>query len=122
MTKTDPKIKPIITEKVTNLKRSNNILITLLLTINPMTIPAPIIIKIGILKCSKAVVAVSYFPSNSKINEPLIPGNNMAILPAQPDKNKPIEFDAVNVVIGDESIGLSNANDARAAPTINTII
>lgn len=117
ITKMEPMIKPIIIANMTLVNLSNKKWMALLLTIKPTMTPAPMTIIIGKFNVESALMAVAYTPNNSKTNDPLTPGKSIAILPAQPAKNKPIVFCIVNDVITLASAGLMNAVDAKAAPT-----
>ena len=89
----------------------------LLLMTKPKTTPNPITMMIGILKSDNAPIAVEYIPSNRSTKEPLIPGNSIAVLAAQPDKNNTTVVVGVKDVMIDVSAGAINAVIANKTPT-----
>ena len=87
----------------------------------PNMTPNPITIMTGILKLDSAPIAVEYIPRSNNTNDPLIPGNNIAVLAAQPDKKSMTIFVGDNEVIITFSAGVAKPVIASKAPTTSKI-
>lgn len=71
------------------------------------------------LKSDNAEMAVEYIPRSNKTKDPLIPGSNIAVLAAHPDKNKTSVEAGVNDVMTVLSAGDMKAVIASKIPTIS---